>query len=431
MQETRSSGAQCNSGGQERTRRQIGLTTGYLASGAYSRRPQKCDSTLKAARRDTPSSNTVRPWGRQLRRIAHDARRDPAVLLAGVIGVIAFFFGARRAFELEPPSLGGRFACETIGSGLALAVLLHLVQRSDREGLAEGPFHLLLATARKRAAWRLTEAYAAFGVMMFLPALALLTLDPLRAPSFIAAGVGGAAIVGATTLASKPERSALRDMAKGRSGATQVSWRGPLLVARLQWRRRIGPLPGWLAAALVSLLGALATALAVNNNPGSNIGAVVLAATGLVAGVLLASLDLDLLRFRAREPGTLLSLIGAFAGPSPLVMIAVLTLVGAMSGLPFGTAFAVGLGVGATLAIYSTVILLHALRGATRFPVFAAGVDLTIATILAALFAPLALGWGTARAFLLVRSARRADGRPAERRGTGASAWAGASSFET
>ena len=82
-------------------------------------------------------------------------------------------------------------------------------------------------------------------------------------------------------------------------------------------------------------------------------------------------------------------------------------MIGTLTGLPLGLALATALDVGVALVVYSTVILLHALGRATRFPTFAAGIDLTIVLVMAVVFTPLALVWTISRGIVLVRAARR------------------------
>jgi hypothetical protein len=103
----------------------------------------------------------------------------------------------------------------------------------------------------------------------------------------------------------------------------------------------------------------------------------------------------------------LLRLIIAFGGATPVAATVVLLMIGTLAGLSLGLALMIALGVGLVLFLYSTAIVLHALGGATRFPVFAAGIELSIVLVIAAVFAPIAVVGTVARGVMLVRSARR------------------------
>ena len=344
----------------------------------------------------------------QLRRLASDARRDPIALLSFAAIMLAVAVGARRLFDIEPTSILASFVCEALCAALAFAVIFRATKQFEGEGLASGPFHVLLARRGRATAWLLLEAGSVFAGLVAWLTLALLTLDSLRAPAFLAASLVGAGGISTALcfLNNRTEAGAATTDSRG-GNAELRSLSGRMLIARLQWRRRVGPIPAWLGAGILALLGGLATALAVRNNPNPAIGAGVLGVTGLVSGTVLASLDVGLLRFAGREPSSLRHLVRDFAVGSPVVVTGGLLMIGTLTGLPLGLALATALDVGVALVVYSTVILLHALGRATRFPTFAAGIDLTIVLVMAVVFTPLALVWTISRGIVLVRAARR------------------------
>ena len=276
------------------------------------------------------------------------------------------------------------------------------------KGSRGGPFHVLLAHRGRETSWLLAEASIVFAGLAVWLTLALVSLDPLRAPAFLFASLAGAGVA-SLVLALGERRTEVRVgiEAKQSGYSERRSLSGPLLIARLQWRRRVGPFPASIGAVGLAITGGFATALAIRNNPDPNVGSGVLGVAGLVGGIILASLDLSLLRFAGREPRSLLNLIMNFALASPVVVMICVLIIGALAGVSITTALAIALGVGMVIFAYSTTLVLHALGEASRFSSFTAGVELTIVLIIMAVFAPLAFVWTIARGVMLARAARR------------------------
>ena len=297
--------------------------------------------------------------------------------------------------------------CEAFCAAIIFTTLCRAIKKIEGEGLVAGPFHVLLTHRGRETKWLLTEAGVVFVALDAWLMLALVSLDPLRVPAFLVASLTGAGVASLVPGVSTRTKEGMVPTAKEPEISEFRSLSGPLLIPRLQWRRRVGPFPAWIGAIGLAVIGGLATALAVRNNADPNVGSGVLGILGLIGGLIFASLDLGLLRFAGQEPGSLSRLIMNFAFASPVVVTMGILLIGTLAGLPPRSDVTIAIGVGTMILLYSTTILLHALGEASRFPVFAAGIDLTIVLVIAVIFAPLALVWTVARGAILARSAQR------------------------
>jgi hypothetical protein len=344
----------------------------------------------------------------QLRHFLRATWRDPLFLPVVAGGFFVVALGGRQILDTEPRSPLPRFAYEALGAGALFVFLTGLVVRLEGEGLDQGPFHILLAKRGRLETWRMTQSAVLFFVVVVIVSLGLCASDALRVPAFCAAALTGASLAAAgLSEAGRFTRAVAPTKTGAKDGRRRRSLNGPFLIARLQWRRPPGQLDALSIAGAIFLLGCAAARLAIRNNHDFNIGSGVLAVTGGGAGLVLAHIDVPLLRFQAREPTSLMRLFWDFCGWAPIAALMIIGTVGLIAGLSIEFSALISLCVAVLMLMYSALIFLHALGPSQRFPVFAAGLELGIMATLATLFAPLAVVWATGRGVLLVTSARR------------------------
>lgn len=330
----------------------------------------------------------------QLERLISISRREPALWLFALAVPIALSLlgwqGAKLASRLPLAGLlGGGLAF----GGLGVFAIGHaLRQRSE---LALGPLGHLATSPGMRALPPMLDA----AVLWSLAAAPVLSGAGLIAPAVALVG-GATAVFGAliaamvtVVLSYTPHVAGGPKRISTAHNASARGWLPPL--TRAQWRRKAGPVPAWLGAVAILLVGGLAARLARQNAPEEAIDTAILFCVVIFAGATLGRQDGVALRILARTPRPLWRLLLVSIGP-PLIA----TLLGALmailvAGAPLPTAL---LALSACLAVgcYLVFCALHALCRPNIYRLIAS-VDLGLAAMFAAVFPPAAPLWLGAR----------------------------------
>ncbi len=342
----------------------------------------------------------------EIRRASSDLLRDPAALLAVaalLIGVVAV---TRVGFTHEPNVALARFAAETAASALVFGFTTWLASALQAQGALRGVFFPLVVAHRRRLIFRLFEATGLWFCGLMCAALALVSVAPAHLAGFAAAaGLGLLLTMGFHWWRSPHEN--LYSRAVHAPGRKPKSLHGMMLVARIQWRRRMDPAPAWLGAVVTLVVATSVAALASHNNANAAIGMSVLAAAALLAGGVFGRIDAELVRFLGHQPFPVLRILASSALATPC-LIAIFT---AVAGMVIGEspliACSTAAGVGGLLAVFTIGSGLHALAGQPRFASFAALVDLAVGIVLLTAYAPLLWILAPARVVMLVQRARR------------------------
>jgi len=332
--------------------------------------------------------------------------------VAGLLATAAAVFGFRRLLAV-PVEADLRSLIVTLAFAYVVASLYAWNSQGHLQRLVAGPFQPLIASARRQAVWLTVRSAAFTAIPLLLAAIAALTLNPAGAPAFVAQAVLGLSVGALAVVLIGSVLSLASNGRQGRAGGAAGADGPPRAVLRpasalLTWahaRRRIGPAPTYVLAALLFVLSGAAGALAHQNN-GPSAGAAVVLAFAAAAAWLLINIDLTAVRQFGHEPISLVALASMFLGPALLVMIGSLA-----------AAFAAGLGllfalVIATLMVlgvlvYLTVLLLNGLVLSPPAARLAAAIDIALAAAL-----PLMVGawgeiWIIGRIFMLILAARR------------------------
>ena len=342
----------------------------------------------------------------EARRLLADIVGQPVVLAALVSLLTATMAAMRWGFAHEPAPGSFRMVIEAASSALAFGGLAHLKATMQVSGPLSGVFFPLVAARKRRLAFWLLETALLWAGLLVCAAGALASLAPSHLIAFIPAAVLGALLAAGWLWLWSPRQKAYVGPSKAETAEVR-SVRGWLLIARIQWRRQIGPAPVWVYAAAASCATTAAAALSYRNNASASVGAAVLTIGALVSGALFGRVDASLARFLGREPVSLAQLVASAALPTPLVVTAVLAAAGLVIGLPPMIAWWSAAAVGGLLSAYLVTAVLHALGGKERFASFAAGVDLAICAAMLTIYAPLLWVWAPARAIVLTRRAGR------------------------
>ena len=353
------------------------------------------------------SANILLAWRRlEVRQIAVELVRQPVAVGALATLSASVFLVLRWAFEHAPQSRASRFVLEAAGSALAFAILARVTAAVQARGPLQGVFFPLVAGPRRRIGYQLFEASLLWLALLVCAVFALAPIAPGGLVGFLAAAAVGTGLASFLVTLGR-DRIDHRSDSAAEAGAKARSLTGPMLVARIQWRRRAGPMPAWAGGAAIGLATMIAATLARQNNVNADISEAVLAGGALASGAVAGRIDPQLVRFIGHEPLTLAWIVAAVALPTP-VAIGLGTGLGALAmGLEAMIAFGIGLGAAGLLATYLSLAVLHALAGRSRFASFSAGVDLTICAAFLAIYAPLLWVWAPVRAIALIRQARR------------------------
>jgi hypothetical protein len=342
------------------------------------------------------------------------ASRDPIFVLAAAVAVAAIILGLRRILALEGPADAYRPLIVILGVAYLLASFYMWNSQGHLERLTAGPFQPVVATQRKAATW-LTLRSAVFTLAAVgLAAIASLTHDAASTPAFLGQAAMGL-VIGAVTVISVGSVMSLAGGGKGKA-ARDTSRRAPmkaykalepasLMLAWVHLRRKAGPAPLFVLAGALFALAAVAGALA-NQNSGPTVGVAVVLTFGLLAAILLADIDLSLVRQLGHEPLSLVRLLSLFPGPLLLVMAGGMaaTLLAGLS-LLFATVVAMIMGVG--MLVYLVVLLLNGLVRSPPAARISAAIDVGLAVALPLMIGPWGEAWLIGRVFLLILAARR------------------------
>jgi len=262
-----------------------------------------------------------------------------------------------------------------------------------------------VATHGRRLIFQLFEATALWFCTLIAAVLALGSVAPAHLADFtVAAGLG--LLLAFAFHWWWPSREALQNHAAHAHPRQSQSLQGTMLVARIQWRRRMGPAPTWLGA-LVVLVATSVAGLASRNNANGTIGMSVLAGAAVLAGGVFGQIDAKLVRFLGHQPFSVIRILASSALATPCVIAICTAVAGLIIGASPRVACSTAAGVGGLLAVYTFGAGLHALAGHPRFASFAALVDLVVSIVLLTVYAPLIGILAPVRIVMLVRRARR------------------------
>lgn len=339
------------------------------------------------------------------------AGRDPVFMLAVVLAFAAGVMGFRRllAVEVDP---GLRQIIVTLGFAYLVASFYAWNSQGHLQRLTAGPFQPLVVRPRAQAVWLTFRSVTFTLVFVILAVIAALSLDPATTPSFVGQALLGlvfgavaVATIGSVLSLAGGARQAGR-VAEGAEGVKYTSLEpASLMLTWAHLRRRIGPAPIFVLAAVLLATAGAGGALA-NQNNGPTAGAGVVLAFSVAAAWLLVDIDLNVVRQLGHEPIGLVRLCSMFVGPALVVMIGALA-----------AAFAAGLGlkfalVIATLMVMAVLVyvLLLILNGLVLSPPaarMAASVDVALAVGLPLMAGVWGEFWIIGRIFMLILAAGR------------------------
>lgn len=342
------------------------------------------------------------------------ASRDPIFVLAAVVAVAAIIMALRRVLALEGPADAYRPLIVILTVAYLLASFYMWNSQGHLERLTAGPFQPVVATQRKVATWLTLRSVAFTLVVVVLATIASLTHDATTTPAFLVQSALGL-VIGAVAVISVGSVMSLAGGGKGKV-ARDTSRLAPakafepmepasLMLGWVHLRRRVGPAPLFILAIALFVLGAGAGALA-NQNSGPTAGVAVVMAFGVLAAILLADIDLSLVRYLGHEPLSLVRLLSLFPAPLLLVMAGGMAAgLAAGLGLLFATIIAMMMGVG--MLVYLIVLLLNGLVRSPPAARISAGIDVGLAVALPVMIGPWGEVWLIGRVFLLILAARR------------------------
>ncbi len=299
-----------------------------------------------------------------------------------------------------------RFVLETGGSALGFVLLARVTAAVQARGPLQGVFLPLVAGPKRRIAYHLFETSLLWLALLVCAVFALAPIASSRLVDFLVAATMGAGLASFLVMQGR-DRIDHRSGSMAEAGSKAQSLTGPMLVARIQWRRRVGLTPAWAGGAAIGLVTMVAAILAHKNNVNADISEAVLVGGALAGGAVAGRIDPKLVRFVGHEPLPLARIVAAVALPTPVAVLLGTVLGASAIGLEATIACGIGLGAAGLLATYLSLAVLHALAGRPRFASFSAGVDLTICAAFLAIYAPLLWVWAPVRTIALIRQARR------------------------
>jgi hypothetical protein len=339
------------------------------------------------------------------------AGRDPIFIGAAAIALAAVVFGFRKLLALPAdPQL--RQQVVTLGFAYLVTSFYAWNSQGHLQRLTAGPFQPLVAGPRPQAVWLTCRSVAFTSLILVLAAVAAFTLDVKMALTFLAQALLGLAI-GALAVGAIGSVLSLASSGRGH-GKRVAEHAGPpqavltptsLMLTWAHLRRRAGPAPIYVLAAILLVLGGAAGGLA-NHNSGPTVGVAVVMAFCAAAAWLIADVDLTLVRLLAHEPIGVVRMASMLIGPALVVMFG--SLAAAFSaGVGFSLALIVTTLIVMAVLLYVLLLVLNGLVLSPPAARVAAMVDISLAAALPLMAGVWGEAWIIGRLFMLILAARR------------------------